>query len=153
MVVFGSIDQCILYWLCCWERCWMLQDMDHMVASCVFFVKVGTLDQLEQSKICILTVTTLRIVMLSIQHECIISLCDIEDPRNFSRQASPEVLSVEQFAVCILLTWDFSSCSPLFIPVTKYTTLDWITANRRAVGNPCNLQLYTVQIRLGRACN
>jgi len=33
-----------------WERCWMLQDMDHMEASCVFYFKVGTLDQLKQSK-------------------------------------------------------------------------------------------------------
>jgi len=35
----------------------MLQGMDHMEASCVFYVKVGTLDQLEQSKFCVLTVT------------------------------------------------------------------------------------------------
>jgi len=46
----------------------MLQDMDHMVAGCIFYVNVGTIDQLEQSKICILTITTLGIVMLTIQH-------------------------------------------------------------------------------------
>jgi len=36
----------------------MLQDMDHMEASCVFYVEVGTLDRLDQSKIWVLTVTT-----------------------------------------------------------------------------------------------
>jgi len=29
----------------------MLHDMDHMEASCVFYVKVGKLNKLEQSKI------------------------------------------------------------------------------------------------------
>jgi len=37
----------------------MLQDMDHMEASCAFYVKVGKFDQFEQSKISILTVTSL----------------------------------------------------------------------------------------------
>jgi len=37
----------------------MRQDMDHMEASCIFYVKVGTLDQLKQSKFCFLTVTKL----------------------------------------------------------------------------------------------
>ena len=35
----------------------MLQDEDHMEASCVFHVKVGMFVQLEQGKICVLTVT------------------------------------------------------------------------------------------------
>ena len=47
----------------------MLQDMDHMEASCVFYVKVGTLDQLEQSKFCVLTVTKFGIVMLTAHHD------------------------------------------------------------------------------------
>jgi len=34
-VLFRSIDPC-LWWLYCWTRCWMLQDMDNMEASCVF---------------------------------------------------------------------------------------------------------------------
>ena len=37
----------------------MLQDMDHMEASCVFYVKVGTHDELEQSKFWVLTITKL----------------------------------------------------------------------------------------------
>jgi len=49
----------------------MLQDMDHMEASCVFYVNVGTLDQLEQSKFCDLTITQLGIVMLPVQDDSI----------------------------------------------------------------------------------
>jgi len=35
----------------------MLQDMDHMEAICIFYIKVGGFDQFEQSKISVLTVT------------------------------------------------------------------------------------------------
>jgi len=35
----------------------MLHDMDNMVASCIVYVKVGMFDQLEQTKVCILTVS------------------------------------------------------------------------------------------------
>jgi len=44
----------------------MLEDMDHMEASCVFYVKGGRLHQLAQSKISVLTFTLLGIVMLTI---------------------------------------------------------------------------------------
>jgi len=44
----------------------MLQDMDYMEACCGFSFKVGRFDPLEQSKICVLTVTWLRIVMLKV---------------------------------------------------------------------------------------
>jgi len=44
----------------------MLQDMDPMEASCLLNVKVGRFDQLEPSKISILTVTSLGIVMLTV---------------------------------------------------------------------------------------
>jgi len=47
----------------------MLQDMDDMEASYVFYLKVGMFDQLEQYKICILTVTKMGIVMLTVQHD------------------------------------------------------------------------------------
>jgi len=53
----------------------MLQDMDHMEASCVFYVEVGTLTRLEQSKIYILTITTLGIAMLTIDHDLMFSVC------------------------------------------------------------------------------
>jgi len=68
MIFFGALT--IVFRVdCYWERCWMLQDMDHMEASCVFYVKVGTLDQLEQSKFCVLTVTKFGIVMLTAHHD------------------------------------------------------------------------------------
>jgi len=57
----------------------MLQGMDHMEASCVFYVKVGTLDELEQSKFCVLTVTKLGIVMLAVQIDLIFSLSFMYD--------------------------------------------------------------------------
>jgi len=41
----------------------MLQDVDHVEASCVACVKVAMFDQLEQSKMSVLTVTSLGIVM------------------------------------------------------------------------------------------
>jgi len=77
----------------------MLQGMDHMEASCVFYVKVGTLDQLEQSKICVLTVTQLGIVMLTVQIDSIFSVSFMYDPGDLLRQTSPDVLSVEEYPV------------------------------------------------------
>jgi len=62
-VVFQSIDHCILCGPSSWARCWMLQEIDHMEASCVFNVKVGRFHQFEQSEISVLRVTSLRIVM------------------------------------------------------------------------------------------
>jgi len=53
---FRRIDHCSLHWLCCWARCSMLHDMDNMEASCVLYVKVGTFNHLEQSRIYLLTV-------------------------------------------------------------------------------------------------
>jgi len=53
----------------------MLQVMDNMEASCIIHVEVGTLNLVEQSKICVLTVTTLGIAMLTIQHDMMFSVC------------------------------------------------------------------------------
>jgi len=77
----------------------MLQGMDHMEASCVFYVKVGTLDELEQSKFCVLTVTKLGIVMLAVQIDLIFSLSFMYDPGDLVRRTSPDVLSVEEYPV------------------------------------------------------
>jgi len=52
----------------------MLQDMDHIEARCVFYVQVGTLDRFEQSEICVLTVTTLGIAMLTVYHDMMFSV-------------------------------------------------------------------------------
>lgn len=38
-------------------RSWMLQDTDHMEACCIIYIQVAMWDQLEQNKICVLTVT------------------------------------------------------------------------------------------------
>jgi len=53
----------------------MLQHMDKMAASCIFYIKVGMLDQLEKIKIRILTITEIGIAMLSMEHDFIFSLC------------------------------------------------------------------------------
>ena len=53
----------------------MLLDMDHTEASCIIYVEVGTLDLFEQSTICVLTVTTLGIAMLTVRHDMMCSIC------------------------------------------------------------------------------
>jgi len=57
----------------------MLQVMDNMEASCVFYVKVGMLTHLEQSKISLLTVNKSGIVTLTVQHDMTFSVfsCNI----------------------------------------------------------------------------
>jgi len=52
----------------------MLQELDHMEASWVCYVKVGRFDQFEQSKISVLIVTSLGIVMLTVHYDLIISM-------------------------------------------------------------------------------
>jgi hypothetical protein len=52
----------------------MLQEMDHMEASCACYVKVGRFDQLEQSKISNLTVTSFGIVMFTVHYDSIVSM-------------------------------------------------------------------------------
>jgi len=50
----------------------MLQVMDNMEASCVFYVKVGTFTHREQNKISLLTVNKSGIVTLTVQHDMIV---------------------------------------------------------------------------------
>jgi len=50
----------------------MMQVMDNMEASCIFYVKVGTVTHLERRKISLLTVDTSGIVTVSIQHDMIL---------------------------------------------------------------------------------
>jgi len=52
----------------------MLQDMDNMEASCIFYVKVGTFTHPEQSRISLLTVNKTEIVKLTEQHDLIASI-------------------------------------------------------------------------------
>jgi len=70
-VICWSIDRCSLCWLYSCAGCCMLQAIDDMEASCIYYVKVGTFDLLEQSKVCILIVTKIIIVMLTVQHNMI----------------------------------------------------------------------------------
>jgi len=77
----------------------MLQDMDHIEASCIFYVKVGTLDQLEQSKLCVLTVTKLGIVMLTVHDDSNVSVSFMYNPGDRLRHTSPDVLPVEEYPV------------------------------------------------------
>jgi len=79
----------------------MLQVMDYMEASCVFYVKVGTFTHLEQSKICLLTVNKSGIVTLPVQHDMIVSVIFMQYPGNYLRQTSADVLSLEQHPIDI----------------------------------------------------
>jgi len=53
----------------------MLQDMDNIEASCIFYVDMGTDNRLEQSKICVLIITTSGIAMLTVHHDLMFSIC------------------------------------------------------------------------------
>jgi hypothetical protein len=52
----------------------MIQDMDNIEASFVFYVKVGKFTHLEQSKDAILTVNKTGIVRLTVHHYLIASI-------------------------------------------------------------------------------
>jgi len=85
----------------------MLQDMDHIEASCVFYVEVGTLNRHEQLKICVLTVTTLGIAMLTVHHDMMCIVCIMQDPRDFLKQTSADVVSDAECTVVIIQTRHF----------------------------------------------
>jgi hypothetical protein len=52
----------------------MLQEMNHMEASCVLNVKVGRFGQFEQSRISVLAITSLGIVILTVHYELKVSV-------------------------------------------------------------------------------
>jgi len=52
----------------------MLQVMDNMEVSCVFYVKVSTFIHLEQSKTALLTVNKYGIMTLTVQNDIIVSV-------------------------------------------------------------------------------
>jgi len=52
----------------------MLQVMDNMEVTCIFYVKVSTFTHLEQSKTALLTVNTSGIMMSTRQHDMIVSV-------------------------------------------------------------------------------
>jgi len=118
----------------------MLQVMDYMEASCIFYVNVGTFTHLEQSKICLLTVNKSGIVTLTVQHDLIVSVIFIEYPGDYLRQTSADVLSLEPLPMYFTRLGDSGGRTPQFIHLTKQTTSDRLIANCGAVGNPCKLQ-------------
>jgi hypothetical protein len=73
----------------------MLQVMDNMEASCVFYVKVGTFTHLEESKICLLTVNKSGIVTLTVRYNITVSVIFMSYPGDYLRQTSADVLSLE----------------------------------------------------------
>jgi len=52
----------------------MLQVLDNMAVSCVFYVKVSTFTYLEQSKTDLLTVNESGIMTLTVQRDMIVSV-------------------------------------------------------------------------------
>ena len=47
----------------------MIQDMHNPEGCCIFYLKVGTCNHLEQSTICLITVNRMGIVRLTVQHD------------------------------------------------------------------------------------
>jgi len=79
----------------------MLQDMDNMEASCVFYVNVGTFTHLEQSKISLLTDNKIGIVWLTVQHALSVSVSFMYYPGDYLRPTSADDLSLEQYPIYI----------------------------------------------------
>jgi len=74
----------------------MLQDMDNMEASCIFYVKVSMFTHLEQSKISHLTVNKSGLVRLTLQHNWMVSISFLYHPRDSLRQTSADILFLKQ---------------------------------------------------------
>jgi hypothetical protein len=64
----------------------MLQDMDSLEASCVFYGKVGKLKHLEHSQIGLVTVNKAGIVRLTVPHNRIVSVRFMHCRGDFLRQ-------------------------------------------------------------------
>ena len=64
----------------------MLQDMDNMEASFVFYVKIGTFTHHEQNSNVLLTVNITGIVRLTVHHDMIASVSFMQYPGDCLRQ-------------------------------------------------------------------
>jgi len=53
----------------------MLHDMDGMEVSCIVYVKDDTIVQQEGAKICVLTVTSFGMAMLTVQCDLVFDVC------------------------------------------------------------------------------
>jgi len=74
----------------------MLQDMDSMEASCVFYIKVGMINHLQQSQIWLVADNTMEMVWRTIQHDLIVRISFIYYPGDCLRQSSADILSLEE---------------------------------------------------------
>jgi len=126
----------------------MLQDVDNMEASWVFYVKVSMFIHLEQRKPYLLTVNKSGIVRLTIRHDLIVSVSFRYYPGDSLRQTSANIFSQEQFSICSRQSCEFRSRTPQLIAVNLQTTSDRYNAHLRAEGNSCNLQLSAAGILL-----
>jgi hypothetical protein len=73
----------------------MLQVMDSIEVSCVYYVKVSTFTHREQSKIGLFTVNKSGIVTLTVQHDMIVSFSFMLYPGDYLTQTSADVHSLE----------------------------------------------------------
>jgi len=138
-VLFRSIDHCGLCWLCCWARCWMLQDMDSMKASGVCYIKVGKLNHLERSQIWLVTVNKTGIVRLTVQYNMIVSVCFMYYPGGFLRQTSADILFLKECPIYIQQLCDFGGRTPQHIPGTQTNTIGPTYCKLRDGGKPLQL--------------
>jgi len=74
----------------------MLQDMDSMKASCVFYVKNGKLNHLEHSHIWLVTGNKVGIVRLTVQYDMLVSVSVRYHRRHFLSQTSADLFFVEE---------------------------------------------------------
>ena len=70
--------------------------MDNMEESGVFDVNVSTLTHLEQSKTTRLTINQSGMITLILRHDLIVSVSFMYYPRDYLRQTSADVISLEQ---------------------------------------------------------
>jgi hypothetical protein len=99
----------------------MMPDMDSMEASCVFYVTVDMSNHLEQSPIWLVTVNTVGIVRLTVQHDFIVSVSFMYHPGDFVRQISAGILFLKKVSNLYLTIMRFR---------LSYTTTDpWTQTN------------------------
>jgi hypothetical protein len=79
----------------------MLQDMHNMAASWVFYVKVGTFTQLEQSKICCFNVNKSEMVRVTVQHDCNVTVSFTYYPGDFVIETSADSFSLNELRMCM----------------------------------------------------
>lgn len=71
--------------------------MDSMEASYVIYVNVGTFNQREQHKICIITVSSVGIAILSVQHYMMLMISFMKDSRDIWRRTSLDIVWLKKY--------------------------------------------------------